>query len=166
MKKHSCSTIIIEIQCIQMSIYQTDKRSESWKNMNVGRTMGLERPLCIDAHGVVVARDRTLFWTLKNGGTKGSDQCLKPKVSFIVRSLAILSQISFQFSSVQFSRSSCLTLCDPMNRSTPGLPVQYQLPEFTQTHAHRVSDAIQPSHPLSSPSPPAPNPSQQQGPFQ
>ena len=55
---------------------------------------------------------------------------------------------------------SCLTLCDPMNRSTPGLPVHHQLPEFTETHVHRVSDAIQPSHPLSSHSPPAPNPSQ------
>ena len=53
---------------------------------------------------------------------------------------------------------SCPTLCDPMNRSTPGLPVHHQLPEFTQTHIHRVSDAIQPSHPLSSPSPPAPIP--------
>jgi len=56
----------------------------------------------------------------------------------------------------------CPTLCDPMNRSTTGLPVHYQLPEFTQTHVHWVSDAIQPSHPLSSPSPPAPNPSQHQ----
>ena len=55
---------------------------------------------------------------------------------------------------------SCPTLCDPMNRSTPGLPVHHQLPEFTQSHVHRVSDAIQPSHSLSSPSPPAPNPSQ------
>ena len=66
---------------------------------------------------------------------------------------------------VQFSRSvaqSCPTLCDPMNRSTPGLPVCHQLPEFTQTHVHRVSAAIQPSHPRSSPSP-APNPSQHQG---
>ena len=61
---------------------------------------------------------------------------------------------------------SCPTLCDPMDRSTPGLPVHHQLLEFTQTHAHRVSDAIQPSHPLSSPSPPAPNPSQHQGLFQ
>ena len=60
---------------------------------------------------------------------------------------------------VQFSSVAqlCQTLCDPMNRSTPGLPVHHQLPEFTQTHVHRVSDAIQPSHPLSSPSPPAPN---------
>ena len=54
---------------------------------------------------------------------------------------------------------SHVRLCDPMNRSTPGLPVHHQLPEFTQTHVHRVSDVIQPSHPLSSPSPPAPNPS-------
>ena len=60
----------------------------------------------------------------------------------------------------------CLTLCDPMNRSTPGLPVHHQFQEFTETHVHRVSDAIQPSHPLSSPSPPAPNPSQHQGLFQ
>ena len=52
------------------------------------------------------------------------------------------------------------TLCDPMNRSTPGLPVHHYLLEFTQTHIHRVGDAIQPSHPLPSPSPPAPNPSQ------
>ena len=68
--------------------------------------------------------------------------------------------------SVQFSlvAQSCPTLCDPMNRSTPGLPVYYKLPEFTQTHAHRVGDAIQPSHPLSSPSP-APSPSQHQGLF-
>ena len=68
--------------------------------------------------------------------------------------------MKYSFSSVQFSSvaQSCPTLCDPMNRSSPGLPVHYQLPEFTQTHIHRVSDAIQPSHPLSSPSPPAPVP--------
>ena len=61
---------------------------------------------------------------------------------------------------------SCPTLWDPMNRSTPALPVHYHLPEFTQTHIHRVHNAIQPSHPLSSPSPHAPNPSQHQGLFQ
>src|SRR5574342_714726 len=60
----------------------------------------------------------------------------------------------------------CPTLCDPMNRSTPGLPVHHQLPEFIQTHVHRVTDAIQPPHPLSSPSPLAPNPSQHQSLFQ
>ena len=65
----------------------------------------------------------------------------------------------------QFSQSSP-TLCDPMNRSTAGLPVYHQLPEFTQTHVHQVGNAIQPSHPLSSPSPPALNPAQHQGLFQ
>ena len=63
-------------------------------------------------------------------------------------------KLRFQFSSVA---QSCLTLCDLMNHSIPGLPVHHQLPEFTQTHIHRVRDAIQPSHPGSSPSPPAPN---------
>ena len=70
---------------------------------------------------------------------------------------------TLQFSSVA---QSCPILCDPMNCSTPGLPVHHHLPEFTQTHVHRVSDAIQPSHPLSSPSPPAPNHSQHQSLFQ
>ena len=74
----------------------------------------------------------------------------------------------YLFSSVQFSSvaQSCPTLCDPMNHSTPGLPVHPHLPEFIQTHAHQVSDAIQPSHPLSSPSPPVPNPSQHQSLYQ
>ena len=75
----------------------------------------------------------------------------------------LTSLASVQFSSVA---QSCTTLCDPMNCSTPGLPVHHQLPEFTQTHVHRVSDAFQPSHPLLSPSPPAPNPSQHQSLFQ
>ena len=74
-----------------------------------------------------------------------------------------LLQLGYQFSSVTHS---CLTLCYPMNCSMAGLPVHHQLPEFTQTHVHRVHDAIQLSHPLSSPSPPAPNPSQHQSPFQ
>jgi len=68
-----------------------------------------------------------------------------------------------QFSSVA---QSCLNRCDPINRSMPGLPVHHQLPGFTQTHVQQVSDAIKPSHPLSSPSPPAPNPSQHQSLFQ
>ena len=72
-------------------------------------------------------------------------------------------QFSVQFSSIA---QSCLILWDPMNCSTPGLPVHHQLLEFTQTHVHRVSDAIQPTHPLLSPSPPAPNPSQHQSLFQ
>jgi len=70
------------------------------------------------------------------------------------------SEVKVKVTQIRSVAQSCPTLCDPMNRSTPGLPVHHQLPEFTQTHVHRVSDAIQPSHPLSSPSPLAPNPSQ------
>ena len=81
-------------------------------------------------------------------------------VSFICLAYFLPSAyIGDQFSSVA---QSCPTLCDSMNRSMPGFPVHHHLPEFTQSHIHRVSDAIQPSHPLSSPSPPAPNPSQHQ----
>ena len=69
----------------------------------------------------------------------------------------------FKFSWVSSVAQSCPTLCNPMDCSTPGLPVRHQLLEFTQTHVHWVGDAIQPSHPLSSPSPPAFNPSQHQG---
>ena len=76
--------------------------------------------------------------------------------------IVIIIVVSVQFSSVA---QSCPTLSNSMNRSTPGLPVHHYLPEFTQTHV-QVSDAIQPSHPLASPSPPAPNPSQHQSLFQ
>ena len=75
---------------------------------------------------------------------------------------SITKSISDQIRSVA---QSCPTLCDPINRSMPGLPVHHQLPEFTETHVHRVSDAILPSHPLSSPSPLAPSPSQHQSLF-
>ena len=85
--------------------------------------------------------------------------------------LLIIEKLFFLLSnmaSVQFSSVAqlCPILCDPIDRSTPGLPVHHQLPEFTETHIHQVSDAIQPSHPQLSPSPPAPNPSQHQGLFQ
>ena len=75
----------------------------------------------------------------------------------------MLKQWNIQFSSVT---QSCPTLCNSMNHRTPGLPVHHQYPEFTQTHVHQVGDTIQPSHSLSSPSPPAVNPSQHQGLFQ
>ena len=82
--------------------------------------------------------------------------------SNVVKTLTSVFISSVQFSSVA---QLCLTLCDPMNRSTPGLPVHHQLLESTQTHVHWVGDAIQPSHPLSSPSPSALNLSQHQGLF-
>ena len=87
---------------------------------------------------------------------------LTPTSSLSGDSLALPIKYQHQFSSVP---QSCLILCDPMDWSTPGLPVHHQIPEFTQTHAHWVGDAIQPSHPLASPSPPAFNLSQHQGLF-
>ena len=80
-------------------------------------------------------------------------------VMFLLQNPLIILWKNPCISSVQFSSvaQSCLTLRNPMNSSTPGLPVHHHLPEFTQTHIHRVGDVIQPSHPLSSPSPPAPN---------
>ena len=86
----------------------------------------------------------------------------------IFKSIDITLPTKVRLSSVQFSSvsQSCPTLCDPMNCSMPGLPAYHQLPELTQTHVHRVSDAVQPSHPLLSPFPPAPNPSQHQNLFQ
>ena len=83
--------------------------------------------------------------------------------SFLLKKNYFHLSIHSQFSSVA---QSCPTLCDPMNHSMPGLPVHHQLPESTQTHVHWVGDAIQPSHPLSCPSPPALNLSQHQGLFQ
>ena len=91
-----------------------------------------------------------------------------PRLAFLccVATISIYSPLedegSIQFSSVA---QPCPNLCDTMDHSRPGFPVHHQHPEFTQTHVHRIGDAIQPSHPLSSPSPPAPNPSQHQGLF-
>ena len=104
-------------------------------------------------HSSILARK--IPWTEETGGVCG-----------VAKSRIRLSNYyySIQFSSVQ--SPSHVRLCDPMNCGMPGLPVYHQLPEFTQTHVHRVGDAIQPSHPLSSPSPPAPNPSQHQSLFQ
>ena len=84
----------------------------------------------------------------------------------ITRRIPTVDSWTIRSDQIRSVAQSCLTLCNPMNRSTPGLPVHHKLPEFTQTHVHRVSDAIQPSHPLSSPSPHAPNPSQHQSLFQ
>ena len=103
---------------------------------------------------------------LKNFLMRVTEESEKADLKLRMQRMKIMA--SGPISSVQFSSvaQSCLTLCDPMNRSTPGLPVHHQLLEFTQTHVHRVGDAIQPSHPGSSPSPPAPNLSQHQSLFQ
>ena len=94
-------------------------------------------------------------WDLFNPGIKLESPVLQAD--------SLPTELSVQFSSVT---QSCPTLCNPMNHSMPGLPVHHHLPEFIQTHVHQVGDAILPSHPLSSPSPPAPNPSQHQSLFQ
>ena len=96
---------------------------------------------------------------------KVKEESEKAGLKFNIQKTKIMA--SGPISSVQFSSvtQSCPTLCDPMNCSMPGLPVHHQIPEFNQTHVHRVSDAIQPAHPLLSPSPPAPNPSQHQSLF-
>ena len=114
-------------------------------------------------------------WKWKHDNPKSMGHCKSSAKGEIHSSTNLLQEqeknqinnLTLHLSSVQFSSAaqSCPTLCDPMNLSTPGLPVHHQLPEFTQTHVHRVSDAIQPSHPLSSPSPPALNPSQHQSLF-
>ena len=89
-------------------------------------------------------------------------------VVFMTDPLLYIKLLKVGFSSIKFSSVAqlCPTLCNPMNRTTPGLPVHHQLLEFTQTHVHQVGDAIQPSHPLLSPSLPTFNPSQHQGLFQ
>ena len=103
--------------------------------------------------------------TLPNGASRqGRERAIVTLIAVFVKCLCTSgTSCSVQFISVA---QSCPTLCDPKNRSTPGFPVHHQLPEFTQTHVHQFGDAIQPSHPLSSPSPPAPNPSQHQSLFQ
>ena len=132
-----------------------------WAHLCVG-AVGLGIPLpsvligCIRSR--VWGRDLKPWSGMTWAGLISSLNCCHQKGRFSF-SLTVFSLLS----SVQLSR---VRLCDPMNCSTPGLPVYHQLPEFTQTHAHQVSDAIHPPHPLSSPSPPAPSPSQHQGLFQ
>ena len=82
-----------------------------------------------------------------------------------MRDMILLTNLHILFKITKSYAQLCPTLCDPMNRSTPGLPVHHQLPEFTQTHVHRVGDAIQPSYPLLSPFPSAHNPSHHQNLF-
>ena len=107
----------------------------------------------------------TNFWSLLR--LMSIESVMPSNHLILCRPLLLLPSIFPSISSVQFSSvtQSCPTLRNPMNHSTPGLPVHHQLPEFTQTRVHQFGDTIQPSHPLSSPSPPAPNPSQHQSLF-
>ena len=106
-----------------------------------------------------------LFWLSSVGYLLGLVKSLCCSFSFRVLIISDWHHLPFSIS-ISSVTQSCPTPCDPMNCSTPGLPVHHQLPESTHTYVHRVGDAIQLSHPLSSPFPPAPNPSQHQGLFQ
>ena len=129
------------------------------------RRVRLCATLCIAAHQAPLSTgfSRQEYWSglPLPSPDKGHYIMIKESIQEDNTTLNICTQ--YQIRSVT---QSCPTLCDPMNHSTPGLPVHHQLPEFTQTHVHRVSDAIQPSHPLLSPSPLAPNPFQHQSLFQ
>ena len=135
---------------------------------------GMMLKLKFQYFGHLMRRVDSLEKTLMLGGIGGRRRRGRQRMRWlngITDSMDLISQtdlpqtdpFSMCISSVT---QSCLTLCDPMNHSTPGFPVHHHLPEFTQTHVHRLGDAIQPSHPLSSPSLPAPNLSQHQGLFQ
>ena len=149
----------LQIKC-QILIFKVAKLYSNIQNLELAYTLIIKLNL-----GLAV----TIFFN-------STEKHFSKEVSFSLTSAFITSikkgmvgdllVISQKTSLRQFSSQSCPTLCDPMNLSTPGLPVHHQLPEFTQTHMHRVGDAIQPSHHLLSPSPPAPNPSQHQSLFQ
>ena len=166
-----------------MQVKEESKKAKMVKCWNITLKKWRSWHLVPSLHGKLVGKQgkewETLFW----GGSKITadgdcsheiKRCLllgrkvMTNLGSILKSRGITLPTKVPLSSVQFTSvaQSCLTLCDPMNRSTLGLPVHHQLPEFTQTHVHRVGDAIQPSHPLSSPSPPASNPSQHQSLFQ
>ena len=132
--------------------------SQGWKSINmihhINKLKDKNHMISIDAENAFdKIQHPFIIKTLQKVGIEGTY-------------LNIIKVIDDRSDQIRSVAQSCPTLCDPMIRSTPGLPVHHQLPEFTQTHVHRVSDAIQPSHPLSSPSPPVPNPSQHQSLFQ
>ena len=164
--------------------------NEEWSRAKSKRVLPKERT-GHSKYSLPTTQEKTLYMDITRWSTPKSDwlYSLQPKTQKLytakqhqdltvvktVSSLLPNSDLNWRvgktttpFSSVQFSSvaQSCPTLCDPMNRRTPGLPVHHHLPQFTQTHVHRVCDAIQPSHPWLSPSSPAPNPSQHQSLFQ
>ena len=157
-----------------LPLWQKEKRNQKaswWKWKRRVKTVGLKlniQKTKIMASGPIISWqiDGETVETVSDFIWGGSKNTADGDCSHEIKRCLLLGRKVMtkpQFSSVA---QSCPILCNPMNCSMPGLPVHHQLPAFTQTHVHRVGDAIQPSHPLSSPSPPAPNPSQHQSLFQ
>ena len=150
---------------LSFCIYTTCSSQERWSAGNTTSILWgfLNGRLNIDMEGVaerVVLPEKSHIWLRWGNGRQIMERLVsKGKINY---------QRNHDFTSCQFSSvtQSCPTLCNPMDCSTPGFPVHHQLPELTQTHVHCIGDAIQPSHPLSSPSPPAFSLSQHQGLFQ
>ena len=153
---------------------------QEWKNRHRDRLMDMrrreERVRCIKrvtwkhiTIGKIDNQQELTVWLRRwEGGLVGDLklflwQC--PILGYIICLFEFSDLITFQFSPVQFSHSIMSDSCDPMHCNIPGLPVHHPLPELAQTYVHQVGDAIQPSHPLLSPSPPAFNLSQLQGLF-
>ena len=131
---------------------------QEWQVQSLGQENTLEKEMA--TYSSILAWE--IPWTEEPGGLQSMGVTKELDTTQRLNN----NNITFRSDQIRSVAQSCPTLCDPMNCSTPGLPVHHQLPEFTQTHVHRVSDAIQPSHPLSSPCPPVPNPSQHQSLFQ
>ena len=139
-----------------LMLWSLNSNSFTDKNLSSLLTGEIKEWLCILSKGGLISFFSMKYWEYIFGHRGYKVQFIHWSNKHLLSPYK-MPDISVQFSSVA---QSCPTLCDPMNSSTPGLPVHDQLPESTQTHVHRVSDAIQPFHPLLSPSPPAPNPSQ------
>ena len=137
--------LIVRYQCKEGNISREQKRLPIWILPRLC-LMGLHPwldPLALISHNCDYNNFQWVLWNFQVNCQNWG--CLRNLFKFAV---GLRYKSSIQFSSVA---QSCLTLCDPMNLSMPGLPIHHQLPEFTQTHVHWVGDAIQPSHPLSSP---------------
>ena len=153
--------------CFSLVYYHLNWSSWFWFFFFFSKFSSLSVSLFATMHDMQNLNSQTRYWTCAPSVEAWNLNCWTAReVPGLPDSFVVFLYPNNQFSSIQFSRSVVSDSLQPMNRSTPGLPVHHQLPEFTQTHVHRVSDAIQPSHPLSSPSPPAPNPSQHQSFFQ
>ena len=163
----SCPTLCDPMDCsLQAPLSMEFSGKEYWSGLPFPSPGGSSQPTDWTWVSCTVGGQFSVWATREAPGNQHFTLCFY-ELSFLFYFVLHINDITyhalFDFSSVT---QSCPTLCDSMDCSTPGLPVHHQLPEFTKTHVHRVGDGIQPSHPLSSPSPPAFNLSQHQGLFE